>query len=211
MNSFLPPIDHLVVGTPTLDLGMEYVADLLGRQPIMGGKHPGFGTHNALIGLGTHCYLEVIAPDPTQLDVERPLWIDVDSIDQPKLIRWAFQTHQIALIVELAKQQNYPIGDLIQGNRKRPDGQLLSWILSNPRAAQFDGMLPFFIDWRTSIHPAVHLPTIGTVHNLIGRHPSASEINKILRGFDMNWHVVEAPTPNLSAEILIGSEIKVLY
>ena len=53
-------LDHLVVTAPTLEGGVEYVADCLGVLPVPGGVHPRMGTHNALVRLGTSQYLEVI-------------------------------------------------------------------------------------------------------------------------------------------------------
>ena len=57
-------VDHLVIAAETLAQGCDYVESGLGVRPAPGGKHVTMGTHNALVGLGPHAYIEIIAIDP---------------------------------------------------------------------------------------------------------------------------------------------------
>ena len=62
--SCLERVDHLVYVTPDLDRGITEIELLLGMSPTRGGRHPTWGTHNALAALGPTSYLETLAPNP---------------------------------------------------------------------------------------------------------------------------------------------------
>ena len=87
-------IDHLVIAARTLAEGVAWTEQRLGVTMQPGGEHPQFGTHNALVSLGT-CYLEVIAVNPQAPVPERPRWFELGrpSMDArlesgPALIHW---------------------------------------------------------------------------------------------------------------------------
>ena len=45
-------VDHLVYAVSDLDAGIVQIERLIGVRAAQGAKHPGRGTHNALISLG---------------------------------------------------------------------------------------------------------------------------------------------------------------
>src|ERR1700683_1993874 len=91
-----PMLDHILLGVSDLDTGIAFVQEKSGVRPIFGGSHPGAGTRNALIALGTERYLEVIGAGPQQVAGPTALHAGLAELHAPKLIGWAVHTHDIA-------------------------------------------------------------------------------------------------------------------
>jgi len=144
--------DHFVVGIADLDEGMALIEKLTGVRPVYGGVHPSIGTHNALISLGDHTYLEIIAPNP-DADFE-----NLDSALKATYMEPLKQMTTVTLFLWAVGSDNlYGTGKSLQaaglelsapsaGSRKKPDGTLLTWqsaYITEPGSAEF----PFFIRW----------------------------------------------------------------
>jgi len=178
--------DHLILSTPDLSKGMDYVENLLGVRPVFGGQHLGLGTHNALLSLGNRTYVEVIAPDPKQNFDKNKLWITIENVSTPRLSRWVAQTDQLEAIVAKAKEHQIPIGDIRPGSRTQTDRTPVSWEATFPAVESFGGLLPFFINWGNSLHPSESLPLAGSLKKIFGTHPQPDLIQKY-------WHVLGIP------------------
>ena len=172
-TGLLKRLDHLVYAVPDLDTGVADLARQLGVRAAPGGPHPGRGTRNALIALGPESYLEIIAPDPAQPEPAGGRWFGVDPRAPARLAGWAAKGSDLPRLVAAAAQRGVPLGEVMPGARKRPDGVELRWTLTNPDTRAVFGLAPFFIDWGTSPHPAATAPRgpVLSGHQSSGRSP----------------------------------------
>jgi hypothetical protein len=154
------PLDHLVYGVPDLIAGVRLVQQLTGAEPAPGGRHPGRGTANCLIGLSATTYLEIIGPDPD--DPGPPGWFGLDQLRAPRLLTWAVRPDDLDSCVMTARAAGYDPGDAQAMSRQTDAGERLSWRLTRDTVDASGGVVPFLIDWGTTRHPAGNpLPQLG--------------------------------------------------
>ena len=76
-------IDHLVIGTASLEQGLSWCEATLGIPPGPGGVHPFMGTHNRLLRIDgpgfANTYLEIIAINPAAPPPGRVRWFGLDD------------------------------------------------------------------------------------------------------------------------------------
>ena len=200
-NELLSRIDHLVYATPDLEAGIAQVERLLGVKAIPGGQHPGGGTRNALIRLGGETYLEIIGPDPDQPKPPRPRRFNIDKLKAPRLVTWAAKGADLEALVESAKSRGVELGRVQSGSRKRPDGLLLSWRLTVSPELTGDGLIPFFIDWGKTPHPAAALPEGCSLVALRAEHPEPNRIKELLSTLGLSLRVDSGSAPTIIATI----------
>lgn len=201
MSAILKIVDHLVLAVPDLHQGIAHIHQLTGVKPKIGGQHMGRGTWNALLALGHNVYLELIAPDPQQPAPPKGYWMGVNQFKGAKLIHWAAKVHPIAEVIQRAQNHQLPIGQLSAGSRTRMNGQVLSWMLTEPVREEDGGLLPFLIDWEDSDHPAESLPQKCKLAHLEGRHPHPERINEQLAVLDIEMDISLGNRPQILASI----------
>lgn len=156
-------IDHLVYVVPELSDAVERFERELGVRPVIGGRHEGMGTWNALLALRSAtapCYLELIAADPEQPDPAGPRPFGIDDDAGPRLATFAMRPsggEHLADVVETVRRHGFDPGDALPMSRTTPDGDLLAWHLTMPTLAA-DGLVPFLIDWGDTPMPADTIP-----------------------------------------------------
>jgi hypothetical protein len=99
-------------------------------------------------------YLEIIGPDPEQPKPTGPRRFGIDDLKEPKLIGWVSRASALDALVARARAQGIALGDALSGGRKRPDGTTLTWRYTDPSVILEHRLIPYFMDWGTSPHPA---------------------------------------------------------
>jgi hypothetical protein len=147
-------LDHLVYATPDLEASVAELAGRLGVAPVAGGQHIGHGTRNFLLPFEGMSYLELIGPDPAQPDFAGVRSFGLDTLSTPQLVGWALRVHDIDRFVAEARARGYDPGAVRAMSRRRPDGVVLEWRLTDYPGSEPPVLLPFLIDWGDSPHPA---------------------------------------------------------
>lgn len=195
-------IDHIIITTPKLETGMDWVEERLHYRPVLGGKHPNWGTHNALLGLGERCYLEVLAPDPSLPTPQRGRWLADYCALGTGWASWAAASSNLSKTIQELVSIGIELGTIQGGSRMSAGGSLLEWQLTDPYILPWDGYFPFLIDWGSSPHPASALPQAGVISDIQVMLPQITqEQTHFLDNMDWPFAVGYHPEPNVHITI----------
>lgn len=213
-------LDHILLGADDLDHGIEWMQERSGVRAVFGGVHPGRGTRNALLSLGPRRYLEIIAPDPQQTsasssnDLANRLHAIQEpgsstrsgfargGVEEPRLVGWAAHTNDLAGLVQRAAAAGIAIENPRDGSRVRPDGKTLQWSTISLKK-DFDGVLPFFIEWNSSsIHPSQDAPPGCTLQHFSIESPVMEDVRVVAGKLGIEVDLKLAKAPVLRARII---------
>lgn len=194
-------LDHILLGSPDLQAGIDFVEKHTGVRATFGGVHPGRGTQNALLSIGDRRYLEIIAPDPAQPGVKNPIASNLHSLTEPRLVGWAAHPGSITAYAEKLRAAGVRFDGPTQGSRKRPDGQLLKWQTVS-LADTASGLLPFFIEWsQDSVHPSVDAPKGCSLLSFAAETPDPEKLTVKLKSLNLDLPINKGEKPRLHAVI----------
>jgi Glyoxalase-like domain len=194
-------VDHIVYGVEDLQAGLDDLAERLGVRAAYGGKHVGRGTHNALLALGGHSYLEIIATDPDQPNPAGAVAFGMDRVRLPRLVGWATRVTDVEARAQQAVQRGYDPGPVQVMSRLRAGGSLLEWRLTRHTPDPGLHVLPFMIDWGRSEHPSQTSPAGVTLVQLRAEHPNPAAVQPLLAAMDIDLPVDEGPEAALVATL----------
>jgi glyoxalase-like protein len=194
-------VDHLVYATPDLQAGIERVERLVGLRASPGGQHPGRGTRNALLALGPASYLEIIGPDREQPSPPQARPFGIDDLKEPRLVTWAAKGTGLEQLANEARRHGVRLGAVIPGSRQRTDGVMLTWRYTDPRTLVADGIVPFFIDWGTTPHPAATAAGGASLVALRAEHPDVESVQRAISALGLSLRVQKGPRAALVAII----------
>ncbi|MFH8801422.1 VOC family protein [Streptomyces sp. NPDC017936] len=180
MSTIPPRLDHFVLATPDLAATVAEFTRRTGVTPAPGGVHVGLGTRNHLVGLGDRAYLEIIGPDPRQPEPAGPRPFGVDGLAGPRTLTWAISPPDLDRAVATARAHGYDPGDVRGMSRRRPDGTLLEWRLTDGGDPHPSGLVPFLIDWGDTAHPTASGLPVTALLEVSATAPDPDEIRPLL-------------------------------
>lgn len=204
-------LDHLVLGVPDLGTEVARIREEWGCEVYPGGRHPHWGTWNAIAPLEGGAYLEIVAPH-REPPARGPRVFGLDHITKPALVTWAVRpdTSRVdaSVLPELARRMveaGSDPGPVLSGHRRTPSGVLLEWILTDPFASRMGGTVPFLIDWGDTPHPSGTGAPCGALESLEVAYPDVETLRRVLVAVqaDRLCEVGPSRRPGLRAHIRV--------
>ena len=194
-------IDHIVIAVAYLDRAIDDFYNRTGVRPVTGGRHTSLGTMNALIGLDSGAYLELITID-MDTQVEPPRWMGVDLITEPRITRWALKSYDIHRDASLLHAHDPSLAAVQTGRRLMTSGDTLEWSLTMPLPSPMIEVAPFFLDWTRSVHhPSDKLDAICTLKSIKLYHPTPKRYLTLMDDVGFGDRLFDSQTPSIEVEI----------
>ena len=169
-------IDHVIHAVPDLEAAGTTLSERYGLASEPGGRHPGWGTGNRIVPLGSD-YLELIAVvDPVEAEGSAfGRHVGQRAAGGDRLMGWCVAAERLD---DVAGRLGLAI---TSGSRIRPDGTSLQWRSAGMEVALTRRFLPFFISWEGP--PDVH--------------PGRSPAEHLARPLGIAWVEVSGRAPEL--------------
>ena len=199
------PLDHIMLAAPDLEAAVVDFERRTGVRPSEGGRHPGQGSRNVLATLGNGCYLEIIGPDLSQ-DRTNNLGEVLSHLTAPTLLKFAVGTHDIAAAHQRASKLGlWPLASSsaradgpFAMSRMLPTGEVLKWRLLLLGSGDYEGYVPFFIQWDSEPHPSRTAATGCALERFWIEHPNAAGLAKLYSELEVTIDVLPADQPRLN-------------
>lgn len=200
--------DHIVVGIRSLAEGIGQFKRLLGLDAAAGGTHPGRGTENALVSLGSAEYLEIIAPraEARLSDADARM----RELDRLTIIAWAVAVDNADDARETLKAAGFATTVPQQGSRVTPSGERLDWEVFRLSDAKIAGA-PFFIEWSTmATHPSTTAPSGCARERFNVQTPASGRLSAMLKTLGVADVTITNGAQAMEAAITNGSRRAIL-
>ena len=145
-------LDHIsyAAGPEGLAATVQRLGSALGASFRDGGMHPRFGTRNFVLPLLNGVYLEAVEPLDHPAADKAPFGraVKARTAAGGGWLAWVVAVDDISIVERRLAR------DAVPGQRRRPDGVVLTWQQIGVLDMLDDPALPFFTQWK--IDPAFH-------------------------------------------------------
>ena len=181
-------IDHVAIGTDTLENGVDAMQAILGVALTQGSKHELMSTHNKVMQTGNESFFELIAQDPDAPKPARPRWFTLDDqntlqrlAERPRALCWVVNTVDLDALVATSQIDLGEVVTFTRGDR--------SWRLTVPKDGHLleAGLIPAFIEWSPGPHPSTGQQDLGvTLTSVNLSHPDPDKLKDVLNQLQIN-------------------------
>jgi Glyoxalase-like domain len=196
-------LDHVLVGAASLASCLSFATASLQVTPLPGGRHPDLGTHNALIGLTSGAYVELIAPEP---DSARSSGIrsNLSRFEGPALYGWCWRRRDLDPPRRALLRSGFAVSDVLLRRRRTPDGDEICWRYFHIDDPTVHTVAPLVIDWMETPHPSSRAPMGGDIRRLSINHPRPTRVSEMLRLIGVaDWVGVNVgETPSITIDLV---------
>lgn len=184
----LVAVDHVLVAVRDLNDAASRFEREHGLVALPGGRHPGAGTANMIIPLGS-TYIELIAVvDESEAQTLPRSRRVAEALEAGgTFAAWAARTEDMDGLRVALEKEGWDLPPVNPGTRVRPDGVRLEWRTQELVAGAAPSVLPFVIEWRVPAgsHPAeaaaTHPSGAGDIVALRFTSPSPEADEAVLR------------------------------
>jgi hypothetical protein len=206
----LTGLDHILWAAPDLGAGEKIIENLTGVAPARGGVHPGLGTRNSLLDLGSKIYFEIISPDPAQ-DLTDNRGGRIAALPRPGIMTFAIRSDDLDALSAAARREDITLQGPVAMSRARLDGARLDWTILYLEESRFGEAIPFVIDWGTSPHPSESIPVGCQLRSFTVLHPEADQLARLYAALDIGISVKRGAYPGFVAELMTPNGDVVLH
>jgi hypothetical protein len=153
-----PPtvVDHVLLPVDNLEQAARRIRERFALEAIPGGRHPKVGTANQIVPLGLQ-YLELIAVVDSHEAAGSRLGMRVATAlkEGRTFVAWALRTRDLDAVRGKLGAAGWDLPPVVEGSRKRLDGQVLAWRTQDVDLGPNPSPIPFVIEWRIpdGLHP----------------------------------------------------------
>lgn len=143
--------DHTIIDVNDINTAIRKFSDL-GMIFHYGGKHEQWGTENAVGYFGLN-YIELMSVYDNELankvvrDGATSIYDCIRNLPAQHVNTLGFRTNDIKTVHERLLSQNFPVEDIQTGQRKEPDGNLITWKIFFVRNKFFNVAYPYVVQW----------------------------------------------------------------
>lgn len=193
-------IDHFIWIAKDYENGKKTIMEKFETAPVDGGKHLGYGTQNALLGLGENLYLEILSPDLEQAQPNH--WSRaIFAANSDGIFHWAAKCSDLKSLHNKALACGYESSGPLAFSRKAPNGEIFSWQLLFLGGHNFGALVPFFIDWGNTPHPSKNIPMGGQLYRFSLASPQANSLRKFMQSLDINVDITQSEIARIDIEV----------